>query len=91
MSVRLGDLERVAVFRPVGGGQFDPVDEREQRAYDFTASAIYVGTAPLGAVTSQASWTIKKISLDAAGNPTGTKWSDAYAATWDDRTTEVYT
>lgn len=88
---RQGDLVRTLVFRDIGGGQYGPVDEREQRAYDFTASAIYVGAAPAGAATSQASWTIKKIGLDSGGNPTSTKWTEAYVATWDDRTTEVYT
>lgn len=85
------DLVRVVHVRPVAGGHFELDDGREQRAYDFTASAIYVGTAPLGAATSQASWTIKRIGLDAGGNPTDTKWTDENSATWDDRTTEVYT
>ncbi len=60
--------------------------------YDTTTSslAIYVGTAPLGTATSAAAWLIKKVILDAMGNPTSTLWTD-YTAIWDNRTTETYT
>ena len=62
------DLLKVLPVQYVGGGQFDLDTGRDQRRYDFTASAIYVGAAPAGAATSAASWTIKKIGLDAGGN-----------------------
>jgi hypothetical protein len=88
---RQGDLVRTLEFRDLGGGQYGPVDEREQRAYDFTSSAIYVGAAPAGAATSAATWTIKKIGLDASGNPISTLHTDLFAAVWDDRATETYT
>jgi hypothetical protein len=85
------DLVRVLGYEDIGGGQYAPKDEREQRAYDFTATAIYVGAAPRGAATSASSWTIKKIGLDTAGNPTYTKWTDYGSVAWDNRTTETYT
>ena len=90
MSVRLGDLVRVTSYKQVGGGQFDLDDGRDQRRYDFTASAIYVGAAPAGAATSAASWTIKKIGLDAGGNPTYTQSTGIQTAVWNNRATETY-
>ena len=85
------DLMKVTTLRIGNGGQFELDDGRLDRQYDFTASAIYVGTAPLGTVTSSASWTIKKIGLDDGGNPTYTKWTTFGGSTWDNRTTETYT
>lgn len=85
------DLVRILEYEDVGGGQYSPKDERTKRAYDFTTTAIYVGAAPRGTVTSAASWTIKKVALDAGGNPTTTTWTDYGTAVWDDRLTETYT
>lgn len=86
------DLVRTLEYTSTGqGGQYVPKDEREQRVYDFTTTAIYVGAAPQGTATSAASWTIKKVALDASGNPTSTTWSTYGAAVWNNRTTETYT
>lgn len=84
------DLVRVTNVRPVEGGQFELDDGRASVLYDFTPSAIYVGTAPLGAATDAAVWTIHKITLDSSGNPASTSWTDVRTAVWDDRVTESY-
>lgn len=86
------DLVRTLDVRPAGtGGQYELNDGRLQNAYDFTPSAIYVGSAPLGALTSAAAWTIKRIELDTAGNPISTTWTAIRSAIWDDHLTESYT
>lgn len=90
MSNPLRDLPRTALMRPGDGGHYELDDGRLQSAYDFTSSAIYVGSAPLGTLTSAAAWTIKHIGLDTAGNPTTTTWTDIRSAVWDDRLTESY-
>lgn len=84
------DLLKVLPVQYVGGGQFDLDTGRDQRRYDFTASAIYVGAAPAGAATSAASWTIKKIGLDAGGNPTYSQSTNIRSAVWNNRATETY-
>lgn len=58
--------------------------------YDLTdSSVIYIGTAPLGTLTNDAAWLIKKVSLDINGNPTSILWS-GFTATWDNRSSETY-
>ena len=91
MSNPLRDVMKTALLRPGDGGHYELDDGRLQSAYDFTSSAIYVGSAPLGALTSAAAWTIKRIELDTAGNPTTTMWTDIRSAVWDDHLTESYT
>lgn len=57
-----------------------------QRLYDFTStpSTIYIGWADLGAAASAAAWTINRIQLDAAQNPSAIQWS-AINSVWNDR------
>lgn len=57
--------------------------------YDLSSTTVnYVGTAPVGTATSDAAWTIKKITFDGSGNPTATLWSSS-TSIWDNRTTTV--
>ena len=84
------DIDQVVLVRPTDGGQYEPDDGRLKSTYDFTPTAIYVGSASLGALTSAAAWTIKRIGLDTAGNPTTTMWTDIRSGVWDDRLTESY-
>lgn len=85
------DAQRILQLRPAGDGIFESDDGRMQARYDIGTSAIYVGTALKGVAAATAEWTIKKITLDASGNPTNVQWSDERAAVWDDRATETYT
>lgn len=91
MSNPLRDLPRTALMRPGNGGHFEIDDGRLKTLYDFAPLAIYVGTASLGAVTSAAEWTIKRITLNGAGNPTDTMWTDIRSAIWDNRVGITYT
>lgn len=91
MSNPLRDVMKTALLRPGDGGHYELDDGRLQSAYDFTSSAIYVGSAPLGALTSAAAWTIKRITLNGAGNPTDTMWTDIRSAIWDNRVGTTYT
>lgn len=58
--------------------------------YDTTTdvNTVYIGTAPVGSLSSSAVWSIKKISL-LSGNPVDTKWSSKKAI-WDNRLIENY-
>jgi len=86
------DLVRSIDVRPASsGGQFELDDGRLKTLYDFAPLAIYVGSAPLGTLTSAAAWTIKRITLDTGGNPTDTTWTAIRSAVWDDHLTESYT
>jgi len=85
------DLVRSVDVRPGGGGRFELDDGRLKTLYDFAPLAIYVGSAPLGTLTSAAAWTIKRITLDTGGNPTDTKWTDIRSAIWDNRVGTTYT
>lgn len=63
---------------------------RNKTLYDIGATEIYIGYASQGIITSQNSWTIKKILLDSmTGNPISTLWSSS-SAIWDNRTSENY-
>lgn len=62
---------------------------QQQTKYDVGDTTIYIGTSASGTATSDAAWTIKKVILDANGNPTSTLWS-SYIAIWDNRTSETY-
>ena len=92
MSDPLRDIDKTIVLRPGdNGGHFEIDDGRLKNVYDFTSSAIYVGSAPLGALTSAAAWTIKRITLNGAGNPIDTQWTGIRSGIWDNRLTESYT
>lgn len=58
-------------------------------AYDISDTTIYIGTAPLGTLTSLPLWLIKRVTL-VGGEPTFTEWSLA-TAIWDNRTSTTYT
>jgi len=64
-----------------------------QNAYDIQSTVIYVGTSGTGVATSEASWKIKKVVLDASGNPTSTKFAGdgLFTQVWDNRTSLSYT
>lgn len=63
---------------------------QEKTEYDITPAAVYVGTAPLGTLTSASAWRIQRITFT-AGLPTEKKWSGP-AEVWDNHaTTAVYT
>jgi hypothetical protein len=57
---------------------------------DSVAGELYVGAAPMGELTSAATWTIQRTLLNIDGNPVETKTSST-TAVWDNRLTENYT
>lgn len=63
---------------------------RQQKAYEFGTSVIYIGYSNFGIATSGSGWTIKKVILDGSGNPTTETWTSVEGAIWDNRTTEYY-
>lgn len=84
------DLVRVLPVRPLAGGSYEAAAAGVQQRFDIGSSTIFVGEAAKGAAASAAVWTIKKISLDSAGNPTQVQWSADRSAVWNNRTTENY-
>lgn len=66
------------------------LDGRQQKAYEVSASVMYVGYAEVGTALSDTGWTIRKLELDADGNPTSEKWTAVGAATWNNRSSETY-
>lgn len=61
-----------------------------QKKFDIQSSAIYIGKAEANTLTSEAKWTIQKITLDVDGNPIAKNTTKQYLAIWDDRETEQY-
>lgn len=66
------------------------LDGRQQKAYDFQDTVLYFGYADFGVLTSESTWTIKKLDLDTNGNPLAEQWTAVESAVWDDRLTETY-
>lgn len=62
----------------------------QQKLYEFNDTIIYVGYSEFGVSSSQDLWTIKRINLDANGNPTLETWTATGTAIWDNRTSETY-
>lgn len=65
-------------------------DGRIQRAFEFGTSVIYIGYAEVGLAQSAVGWTIKKLDLDASGNPISEKWTAVGTAIWNNRLSETY-
>jgi hypothetical protein len=65
-------------------------DGRQQKAYEFGSTVIYIGYSEFGTTTSGSGWTIKKVTLDALENPILETWTAVESAIWDNRTTEFY-
>lgn len=61
-----------------------------QIKYDIQGSVIYTGKAAANALTSEAKWTILKVTLDGSGNPIARNSTKQYLAVWNDRATETY-
>lgn len=72
----------------INGQRYDSVPAQQ---FDIGGTVIYVGYAAKGAATNASAWTIKKVALDASGNPTSVKWTAENASAWDNRTSESYT
>lgn len=72
-------------FKRAGYGDF------YQRLLDYDASGnlIYVGIAPRGKLTSDAFWTIWKLSYDANNNLTSVQTSLEFQI-WDNRASGTY-
>jgi hypothetical protein len=66
------------------------LDGRQQKAYEFGTTIIYIGYAEFGLAQSGSGWTIKKLDLDTSGNPTNEKWTGVEVATWVSRSGETY-
>jgi hypothetical protein len=62
-----------------------------QKQFDLSDSNfIYLGAAKPGVATSLTGWTIKRFTLDVAGNVVDQKTTVVGDAVWDDRVIEVY-
>lgn len=70
----------------INGTRYDAIQEQR---FDIGTTAIYVGYARKGALSSAAAWTIKKITLS-SGSPTRLQYTAENGAVWDNRTTETY-
>lgn len=58
---------------------------------EVLTSTIYVGYANRATAAGTAgSWVIKRITLDASGNPTAIEWTDGPSASWTNRASETY-
>ncbi len=66
------------------------LDGRQQKAYEFGTSTIYIGYAEFGVSQASSGWTIKKIELDGNGNPSSEKWTGVGVGTWNNRASETY-
>ena len=66
------------------------LDGRQQKAYEFATTVIYIGYADFGVSQASTGWTIKKINLDTNGNPQQETWTAVGAGTWTNRTSETY-
>ena len=66
--------------------QVDGSDSGEEESEDESSRR----KAGAKAATSAASWTIKKIGLDAGGNPTYSQSTNIRSAVWNNRATETY-
>lgn len=64
---------------------------RWKKRFDIEETVIYVGYAPNGTALADIGWTIKRINLDANGNPTSETWTGVGVAAWSDRLTATYT
>lgn len=73
--------------------QYQTGDKTEQHLLDEASATIsYEGFAKSGALTSEASWLIKKINT--SGNITSEKWANggsSHNQIWDNRTSLIYT
>lgn len=65
---------------------FETVGGARTHIYDIQSSVYYLGTAPVGALTSQPIWDVRKI--DWTTNPYTSKI--AINISWDDRTEAIY-
>ena len=72
----------------INGQRYNAIPSQQ---LDITPSVIYVGYATHGAATGVAAWTIKRIRLDASGNPTDIMYTAENAAVWTNRAAESYT
>lgn len=61
----------------------------QNRVDASNSTVLYIGYAARGTTAASASWTIKRIQFDGAGNPTTIQWSDSNAV-WNDRTSTIY-
>ena len=66
------------------------LDGRQQKAFEFSSTIIYMGYADFGIAQSNTGWTIKRLNLDTNGNPTNEQWTAVNSGTWDNRTSENY-
>ena len=46
--------------------------------YNGTSNAVYVGTAGVGAITTDSMWSIEYIQYNGSGNATSVQWSPNY-------------
>ena len=61
--------------------------------YDASGNLIYLGKAPVGKLTSESFWQIKKLAYDASANLTSITWSGgkpSFESVWDNRTGFTY-
>lgn len=65
-------------------------DKFVTKRMDIQTTVIYIGTAQAGTAESAIGWTIKRLLLDASGNPTTIDITTKDTAIWDDRATETY-
>lgn len=82
-SLLLPSADDAAAYAIINEGFF-------QQKYDMQPTVIYIGNAEPGALTSEAKWTIKRMSLDADGNITAINNTKRYSGVWNDRVTETY-
>jgi hypothetical protein len=63
------------------------------KRFDIQSSVIYLGEAPPGTASSSPAWRIRRIALDAQGNPTSSLLAGSGSATnvWDARASLSYT
>ena len=68
---------------------FNFFDGRQWKIEEVSTILTYIGTAPRGDATSDATWTMYEVSE--AGTPTVTSIKTAGAVdAWDDRATQTY-
>jgi hypothetical protein len=69
-----------------------------QQAFDYTGSPdgsqpVYIGWAPTGALTSDAKWSIRKLSYDGSNRVTNIQYASGdtgFKKIWDNRASYTY-
>lgn len=92
---RLNDVATKAVTSYLTDGTTLIPDTSDQTALRVdnttTASAVYIGTAPIGTATSAAAWQIQKLDTSSGVVIKWANASNAFNTIWDNRASLSYT